>query len=159
MITYTKSGININGEDIHINEIISKINKIKIQEDKKVLFTISWDGYRRGFDGIEEKIILNLDTANKLSEYLLGITVYFGEIAGKHSDVWFTISKENLHIEENHDVILGFLNNNPSEHIYNHSALYNIYDRYIESLEWGDPNELVHKIMEKGLKEILENNI
>ena len=120
-ITYKKDGILIDENFISLSEITEKCNLEKVKEEKLLLLKIEWKGWR-GFDeGILEKIVLPL-------EKIETIKIYFGEIAGKHSDVYNSLDENDIEIIEDPKVIQQFLSSNPSRHEYNHSFLYTFSD-------------------------------
>lgn len=61
----------------------------------KYLYKFCWD-YRR--DGVVEGLFIAEETD---VENLIGKNVYFGEILGKHSEVFGTIDKEDFEIISN----------------------------------------------------------
>ena len=126
-INYQKDGIIIDGEFYGISQIISKCNDAKIEQDKLSLLTIEWRG-GRGFDGCKEQIVLSADKIEIIKKYMVGRTVYFGEIAGKHSDVYGEVLESEVTVSDDKKVISDFLSEYPSGHTYDHSFLYQFSD-------------------------------
>ena len=127
-ITYKKDGILIDENFISLSEIIEKCNLEKVKEEKLLLLKMEWKGWR-GFDeGILEKIVLPLEKIETIKKHILGKTIYFGEIAGKHSDVYNSLDENDIEVIEDSKVIQQFLSSNPSGHEYNHSFLYTFSD-------------------------------
>lgn len=123
-ITYKKDGILIDENFISLSEIIENCNIEKLKEDKLVLLKMEWRGWR-GFDeGILEKIVLPIEKIETIKKYILGKTIYFGEIAGKHSDIYNSLDENDIKLIDDPKIIVDFLSANPSGHIYNHSFLY-----------------------------------
>ena len=127
-ITYKKDGIIINNNFISLFEITKNCNLEKLKEEKLVILKMEWSGWR-GFDeGILEKIALPIEKIETIKKYILGKTIYFGEIAGKHSDVYNSLDENDIEIIDDPKAILKFLQSNPSGHKYNHSFLHSFYD-------------------------------
>jgi hypothetical protein len=128
-IIYKKNGILVDKNFISLSEIIEKCNIEKLKEDNLLLLIMEWRGWR-GFDeGILEKIVLPIEKIDFIKKHILGKTIYFGEIAGKHSDVRNTLDENDIEIIDDPKIILDFLSSNPSGHEYNHSFLNNFIDR------------------------------
>lgn len=126
-ITYTKDGLNINGELLTLEQITTGVNLARIVADGLVLMTIEWP-WQRGFDGAKEQVVLSKEKAERIKEIITGVTVYFGEIAGKHSDIYGEVEENEIKISDDSQAVLSFLNKHPSRHDYNHSFLYIISD-------------------------------
>ena len=127
-ITYKKDGILIDENFISLSEITEKCNLEKVKEEKLLLLKMEWKGWR-GFDeGILEKIVLPLEKIEIIKKHILGKTIYFGEIAGKHSDVYNSLDENDIEVIDDPKVIQQFLSSNPSGHEYNHSFLYTFCD-------------------------------
>lgn len=137
-INYKKDGIEINGEFISIGSITEKCNNVKLKEDNLVLFTMCWNG--RGGD-VTERRALPLENALKLKEILLGREVYFGEIWGRHSEVYGDMSEDTFEIEKDKKKVKSFLNSNPNGVDYNHSFIARFTDHIEEMLD-DDPDSL-----------------
>lgn len=120
-ITYKKDGVLFGDTFVKLTDIIENINKIKTKEDNLVKLSISWpEG--RGNDGINETLVVSRENALRIREILVGKTIYFGEIHGKHSEVYGTIDEDEITICEDNDKVIAYLQNN-SSHEYNHSFI------------------------------------
>jgi len=149
-IKYNKDGIEINGEFLSLKTITEKCNNIAIKEKDLVLFIMCWDG--RGGD-VTERRVLPIENALKLQEILLGREVYFGEIWGKHSEVFGDICKDTFEIDRDKKNVKKFLAKYPNGVNYNYSFIdtftNNIMERIDDdpdSLEEDENEELVDKI-------------
>lgn len=128
-IVYNKNGITVDGEFTSLSDIIFKCNNTKVKEDKLLLLKMEWKGWR-GFDeGIKEEIILPIEKIEIIKKYILGKEIYFGEIAGKHSEIYNTLDENDIEIISDVDVITTFLYRYPSCHEYNHSFLHTFHDQ------------------------------
>lgn len=141
-IKYTKTGIIINGEEeISLQSIISKVKLTKIEEDNLVLLKIVWPE-DRNFDGCYEYTVYSMEKALKIKEILSGRTINFGEIAGKHSEIFGTVEESEIQIIINPHEVLEFLKSHPNGAYCNHSFLQrlsdNIYDGEEEDLTEED---------------------
>lgn len=136
MIEYTKDGVKFGDEFIKLDDIIKNVNKVKIKNDSLVLLTMKWDG-RRGFDGIEETITISKNNVNRFKEIICGRHINFGEIAGKHSEIYGTLDKDDITVSTNKKNINEFLVNNPSGHYCDHSFI----DKFLDSAMDGCYNE------------------
>lgn len=99
-IKYTDEGMVINGELISWVEIDTGRNKLRFANS--VLVTISFS-YGRSSD-FDDSFIIDKDEWATLKAEMLGKRIYFGEIAGKHSEV--IIELEESDIKETTDPIL-----------------------------------------------------
>jgi hypothetical protein len=128
-IEYTKDGVKFGESFVTLKEIITNINKEKAKDNDLVLLTMELKG-GRGFDGCLEEIVLPKDNAKRIVKIMSGKLIDFGEIAGKHSEIFCYFSKEHYKISSSNKKITDFLNNNnPSGHAYNHSFLHVFSDR------------------------------
>jgi hypothetical protein len=121
--------VRLNGEySIQDLEVIIAEYKAK----DKVLVTIEWEETRNN-KGIKEQIVVNINDWDILQDYIVcNIDVYFGEINGKHSEVYGTINEDEITVSDNKDDITIFLKKHPSGHNYNHSFLLTIYQQYVD---------------------------
>lgn len=127
-IIFKKDGVLIDENFISLSDIIEKCNIEKIKDEKLVLLKMEWKGWR-GFDeGILEKIVLPIEKIEIIKKHILGKTIYFGEIAGKHSDVYNSLDDNDIEVITDTKEINKFLSSNPSGHEYNHSFLYTFSD-------------------------------
>lgn len=127
-ITYKKDGILIDENFISLSEIIENCNLAKLKDEKLVLLKLEWKGWRGFEKGILEKKLLPIENIETIKKYILGKTIYFGEIAGKHSEIYNTLDEEDIEVIEDQKVIVNFLTENPSGHEYNYSFLYTFSD-------------------------------
>lgn len=133
-VKYKKDGIEINGEFLSLEVITEKCNEIKLKENKLVLLQINWEG--RGGSVLEQRA-LPLENALRIKDILLGEEVYFGEIWGKHSEVYGTVEEDHFEIIKDKKKIKEFLKNNPSGVEYDHSFIYSYIERAEENLEYN----------------------
>lgn len=97
----------------------------------KVLVTIEWEGARNR-KGIKEQLVVNINDWNIVQDKIIcDVGVYFGEIDGKHSEVYGNIEENEITIDNNKNNITNFLKDHPSGHTYNYSFLYTIYQQYV----------------------------
>lgn len=129
---------NLKNLDLALSEIESVLQKHNLSltdpdAASKLLITLEWKG-GRGFDGIMEQFIIDKDHWLSIKPILLGNEIYFGEIAGKHSEVFGDLKEseitESLDLKE----ILDFqqeygLHNNPK-----HSFLKTLSSWFKDSL-------------------------
>ena len=127
-IIYKKDGILIGDNFVSLSEIIKKCNKEKLKEEKLFLLKMEWKGWRVFDEGILEKIVLPIEKIETIKKFILGKTIYFGEIAGKHSEVYNTLDENDIEVISDQKVILEFLSINPNGHEYNHSFLHTFSD-------------------------------
>ena len=124
MIKYLSNGIEVNGEFISKETLVKEIESIKVKERDLVVVRISWSG-NRNFDGCYENIVLPRELANEYVDNFTGREAYFGEIAGKHSEIYGTVDEDEISITED---AVEFLEQCPSGVYYDHSfssAFYN----------------------------------
>ena len=124
MIKYLSNGIEVNGEFISKETLVKEIESIKVKEKDLVVVRISWSG-NRNFDGCYENIVLPRELANEYVDNFTGREAYFGEIAGKHSEIYGTVDEDEISITED---AVEFLEQCPSGVYYDHSfssAFYN----------------------------------
>lgn len=133
-IVYKENGVEINGELILLTDIINECNNISLTQDNKVLLEIQWPA-DRNFDGCFEQIVLPLRNANRIKEIMLDKNVWFGEIAGKHSDIYGTMEESDFTIIKDPNSILRFLASNPSGHDYDHSFIHTFNDEAYDQEE------------------------
>ena len=107
-IKFTKDGLLINGQLFTLDEIQMECYRAKVEEDKLVLLRIYWRG-GRGMDDIVEGKILKAENVEPLLNLIIGQKVYFGEIAGKHSEVSGTLDTEDITVKTDIDSVVAFL--------------------------------------------------
>lgn len=126
-VEYKEHGIEIDGLFLSLDEITKKVNNVKIKNKQLCLMTLEWQS-SRNFDGVYEKIVLPLEKAKKFKEIFSGVEVYFGEIAGKHSEIYGDLEENEIRIETDRNKINEFLLRYPEGRDYNHSFIDKIYD-------------------------------
>lgn len=99
-IQYSADGMTINGELISWTEIDTSRNKLRFANS--VLVTISFSYGRSSY--FDDSFIIDRDEWAALKAEMLGKRIYFGEIAGKHSEV--VIELEESDIKETTDPIV-----------------------------------------------------
>ena len=132
MITYKKDGILIDDNFISLHEIKVNCLKKKIEEEELLLLKLEWKGWRGFSEGIKEQIVLSMDKIETIKKYLLGKTINFGEINGKHSEIYNTLDDNDIEIDSDINNILHFLLSKPNGHEYNHSFLYKLHDKMLD---------------------------
>jgi hypothetical protein len=127
-VTFKKDGLIIGEEFITLGEINRKCKIEQIKDEKLLLLKMQWDGWR-GFDeGILEVIALPAEKIDAIKKVILGRTINFGEIAGKHSEIYNTLDENDIEIIEDPESILAFMVATPGGHSYNHSFLNTFYE-------------------------------
>lgn len=128
---YTSKGININGKLYSLEEITENIRMKEIEEKDLVVLHIEW-GFSRNFDGAYEKRAIKREDANKFKKDFTGVRVNFGEIAGKHSEIYGTLEEDEIVINSDPKEVVAFLKKHPSGHNFNHSFIYTIRDQILD---------------------------
>ncbi len=131
-VEYLENGININGNFLKLPDIIKNVNIAKINKYNLGLMTIKWEE-TRDCTAIIEQICRPIEILQKIKETIIGKTVYFGEIAGKHSEIYGDVEENEIIIDEDVNIVASFLHENPSGHNRNHSFLY----AFIQAVECG----------------------
>lgn len=149
-ITYLKDGILVGDAFLLLSEIVEECNKVAIKEDNIVLLEMGWDG-RAG--SVFEQIALPKEKALKLKEILLDKNVYFGEIWGKHSEVYGDMSENTFEIVEDSKKIKKFLSTYPDKHNYDYSFIYTLIERSEEYLEYDEEES---ELTQQEIDEIYE---
>jgi len=156
-ITYKKDGIELSDKTfISLDYINEMCNDIKIKGDKLVLLEIGWDG--RG-GSVFEQIALPKKSALRVKDILLNQEVYFGEIWGKHSEVYGEISEEDFKVVSDKKKIKSFLKEYPSGHAYDHSFIYTFIERFEEMAENEDFEAIEDSGLSQGIIDELQNLI
>lgn len=151
-MNYKKDGIELeDGTFLPLSEMIEKCNAIKLIEDKLVLLEMGWEG-RSG--SIFEQIVLPSENVLRLKELLLDKEIYFGEIWGKHSEVYGTINENTFKIITDEDKIKSFLSSFPSGHDYDHSFIYTFIEKCEIQLEEYDESERDDYVSQDFIDEI-----
>jgi hypothetical protein len=89
-IEYTSTGITVGSQHIDLNDIIKKVNTIKIKANDFVLFEIEWAGQ------VKDSIVLRKADAIELQSALLGVHFFFADLNGKHGHVDGTIEEGDM---------------------------------------------------------------
>lgn len=110
MIKYLSNGIEVNGEFISKETLVKEIESVKVKERDLVVVRISWGG-TRSFDGCYENIVLPRELAKEYVDNFTGRQAYFGEIAGKHSEIYGEVKEDEISVTED---AVEFLANYPS---------------------------------------------
>jgi hypothetical protein len=63
--------------------------------ENKLLITLAWKSWR-GFDGILEKFVISKEDWAKIKPILMEKEIYFGEIAGKHSEIFGNLKNDEI---------------------------------------------------------------
>ncbi len=155
MIKYLKNGIEINNEFISLDEICRKCIEVNVKDNDLIIFNITW-GSTRGFDGCNESIVIKKQNVEQLKDILIGKFIYFGEIAGKHSEVCGDLLEKHITIETNVNNVIDFILKNPNYHSYDHSFLHTFQDdlsdgRYSEEYN-GDDIIKISKLLNTLIK-------
>ena len=110
---YTSKGlIQDNGEILTIEDFTRNVYLKRIEEYDLILVKILWKR-RRSRDLYQNFITSN--SIEKVNHLLIGENVYFGEIEGKHSEVFGDIDSEDLSFITDKKEILEFYLNYGSE--------------------------------------------
>lgn len=150
-IEYRKDGIIVGDAFLSLSDIIEECNNIKIKEDKLVLLEMGWDG--RG-GSVSEKRILPLKNALRVKEILLDKEVYFGEIWGKHSEVYGEMTEDTFEIVKDKKKIKDFLKDYPSGVEYDYSFIYSFIERAEEKLDYEKEDLDENDITQEGIDEL-----
>lgn len=130
-LIFTESGLQVGGRFLPLGEIIRNCLTRRVINNKLVLVAIEWKSHR-GFDGLTEKFVLSRSQWETLRFQMIGETVYFGEIAGKHSDIHGTIDEDEITVDDSASGVVRFLQNNPTGREYVHSFIDRFYERVSE---------------------------
>lgn len=156
---YTPTGIIVNGQYTSLQTIINNCLHQKIEQLNLVILQIQWKfDYRSRFDGCLEKIAVPLTNALKLKEMLVGKSIDFGEINGKHSQIYGNIEDDEITILDDKQIVLNFLLSYPNGHDFNHSFIHT----YINNLDLdSDEYQTIENLMNYELKSVDDctNNI
>lgn len=120
MINYSSKGIEVNGEFISLEDIVWNCNRQKVKELDLVIVNICWD---RRSGSIYENRVLPKVLAEEYRDFMVGHEVYFGEIEGKHSEVYGEVEADDVTIGDNTVFITEFLRKNSEGREMNHSFL------------------------------------
>ena len=152
-IEFQKDGIFVgeNGEFYKLSDIILKCNSARIKDENLAILKIAWRGWR-GFGGLKEEIVLPASNIEVIKKYILGKEICFGEINGKHSDIYNTVDENDIEIISNEELVALFLSENPSGHSYEHSFIYQFYEQLMED-QHDDMNDIQIDEYTKALPE------
>ena len=129
MIKYLSNGIEVDGNFISKDTLVREIENVRVKEKDLVVVRIYWSG-NRNFDGCYENRVLSRELAKEYVDNFAGREAYFGEIAGKHSEIYGVVERDDVEISED---AVEFLFNFPSGVDYDHSfsdAFYNSLEGY-----------------------------
>ena len=126
-VNFTKNGLLIDGELFTLQQIQKECNRVKVDEDNLVLLKLYWKGGRGSSDITEQKVMKAINV-EPLLNIIVGQEVHFGEIFGKHSNVYGNIDKEDITVETDFEKVVDFLINNPYGSDYNFSFLENLME-------------------------------
>lgn len=134
-IEYKPEGLILTESDgtiikLDLENIINKCNEAKVKSKELVLLEIFWDGGRDS--DIYEQRIMTKDNANLFVRTFVGVEIYFGEIRGKHSEVYGDLEVSDITINSNPESVKDFLASNPLGYDYNHSFIDIISDGLID---------------------------
>jgi hypothetical protein len=121
MITYKRNGIEVNGQFYSLENITNECNAIRRSEDNLVILELYWERPRSS--DIYESRIYPKHIAKRMKEMMVDKQVYFGEIEGKHSEVFGVIEDHEIKIITKKKDIDKFLLENPTGMIFNHSFI------------------------------------
>lgn len=119
---FKEDGIVANGEFFSLQTITRKCLTEKVKTFNLNLLVIEWES-SRGFDGAKESIVMPLEEINKVISLINGKQCYFGEIAGKHSEIYGDVDDKDFKLYTEVDEVVAFLESNPTRREYNHSFL------------------------------------
>jgi hypothetical protein len=143
-IEYKKDGIIVEGVFLLLSDIVEKCNNVNLEENNLVLLQMEWDG--RGGNVLERRI-LPISNAFRIKEILLDKEVYFGEIWGKHSEVYGDMCEKTFEIVEDGTEIKSFLKEYPGGIDFDHSFIYAF-------IEWSEEQEMQEGVTQEILDEL-----
>lgn len=124
---YLETGIEVDGTFYPLSEIIEKCNSVKVESLDLVLLKIEWDG--RGGEVYDHKVYPR-KTALRVKELLTDKEVYFGEIWGKHSEVYGYVTERDFTLVEDKKTVQKFLDLHPLGSDNNYSFLEYLENHY-----------------------------
>ena len=68
--------------------------------------------------------------------------IYFGEIAGKHSDICGDLDEKDVRVISDVEEVLTFLTNYPNGHDYNYSFI----QKFLEGSEFGEFEDITKTV-------------
>lgn len=126
-LIFSENGLQVGDRFLPLGEIIRNCLTRRVIDRELVLVTIEWKSHS-GFDGLTEKFVLSSSQWETLRFQIIGETVYFGEIAGKHSDIHGTIDEDEITVDDSVSGVVRFLQNNPTGREYEHSLIGAFYE-------------------------------
>ena len=138
-IKFTKEGVKFGDEFFTLNDIAVGVNKAKIREEDLVILKMEWP-HTRSWDGNVEQIVLPSANIERIREILTGKNIYFGEINGKHSEVFGTLEESEFEVDHDVDRINDFLCAHPTGHSYEHSFIH-AFEIQADEEEYEDVNK------------------
>ena len=107
-ILYSEKGLKLldNGLELSWEEIDSFRNRIRFKDSILVTFKFR---YGRAND-YKEKYLLNKTAWELLKKRMLDKQIYFGEIAGKHSEVIYQVTEDSIIENDNLEDVIRFHN-------------------------------------------------
>lgn len=130
-IEYKKDGIVVDGNMIPLTTIIRNCRKQEVLEEDLEVLIIEWKP-NRNFDGAKEILVAPKENIETILTIIAGRSVYFGEIAGKHSDIHGTIDAEDITVIYDKDDVLEHLLKYGT-HDFNHSFLCKLCEQFSDS--------------------------
>lgn len=127
---YLENGIEVEGVFYKLEDVIKNCNDLKIKKEDTIILKIEWSG--RGGE-VYEHLSLPKKTATKVKKLLLGKEVYFGEIWGKHSEVYGGIEEGDFKVITDKEKVQEFLTSYPNGSDYNHSFINTLIDNYSDN--------------------------
>lgn len=124
---YFEYGIQVDDKFYSLAEITEKCNQIRIEKQEIVLLKIEWDG--RGGE-IYDHATYPKKIAERIKKLMLDKEISFGEIWGKHSDVYGTITEDSFKIITDKREVELFLSTHPSGSDYNHNFKHRLIEDY-----------------------------
>jgi hypothetical protein len=106
-IQYTRDGMIVHGDLVSWDTIDNERNKIRFANH--VLVKIYW--HNRRSQGFDDNFIMSKEEWAKWKERLIGSTINFGEIDGKHSEVYGIVSEQDITITDDLNSIVLFYYN------------------------------------------------
>jgi hypothetical protein len=140
MITYKKDGILLeDGTFLTLESIVNNCNEIKATEEDLVILEFYWE--RRRSSDIYESRVYPRKTAERIVEMMLDKQVYFGEIEGKHSEVYGILEDSDVTVVDDKEKLKEFLSLNPEGWSYNHSFI----DAFHDHMENEETDEFIEE--------------
>lgn len=118
-----------------LEELCTKYNYKLINDNLQnlLLVTIEWKP-QRNFDGIKEQFLVDKNLwRNELYECLVDKEVYFGEISGKHSEIYGNLDEEDFFENDSEEDINDFYNKHFFHFTNPHSFLRKLHDNLLDN--------------------------